>query len=306
MADKRFSEVFPSVDLGRELNDLIGQTKVTAISVDQDKQELMVHIVSDNLIDLTDIERAQKIIAKEVFGNSEATCIIRDTYELSSQYNLESLVNMYKESILLEVKHESHFDYRILKRGAWMVEEGHIRLAVEDSTISRAHSKQMSDIISGSLSRRFGMEVVVDIEFTDDKRTNHRKVNEIKLKNELEEIEKRNAIIAENVAEDNKQAEAEKPKSDKVTEKTTNEKKNVTEADKTQSADKQVADSSQTSAPKQERSGKVANSPDKTNKSGFKGRGKQSSSDPDVIYGQNVEGELVSIADLNDGDGPCV
>lgn len=309
MAQKRFREVFPSVDLGRELNDLIGQTIVTAVSVDEDRQELKVHIVSDNLIALADIERAQEIVAHEIFGHFDSACKIYDTYELSSQYNLESLVNMYKDSLLLEVKHASRFDYRILKRGTWKVEGTCLRLLVEDSTISRAHSKQISDLIISSLVSRFGIEVEVSLDFVGDKKTTYRQVNELKLKNELEEIEKRNAKMAEGGSTNNVETSPEKFETEAIIEVKDKAKKAAAEESQPKKTAKVADEDKQNKQPKQSKSetpAKTDRSGDGANRGGFKGRSKQGAMDPDVIYGQNVEGDIVKISDLNDGDGPSV
>lgn len=309
MAQKQFKEVFPSVDLGRELNDLIGQTLVTAVSIDNGKRELEVHIVSDNLIALADIERVQDKLAQEIFGHTDATCKIYDTYELSSQYTLEALVNMYKDSLLLEIKHVSHFDYRILKRGTWKIEGSDLRLVVEDSTISRAHSKQISELIVHSLSSRFGINAEVSMDFTDDRKTTHRRVNEIKLKNELEEIEKRNANLSEAASADKVENGEEKSKVNSVPETKSEIKKTEKEGTSNKKATKDIEQdkqSPQSNKTKPEAPAKSQKSGEGQGKGGFKGKSRQTASDPDVIYGQNVEGDIVNICDLNDGDGPSV
>ena len=62
------------------------------------------------------------------------------------------------------------------------------------------------------------MTVQVEFEYSDDKKTQHRKANEIKLKQELVSIEKRNAQI---VAESKTESEEDKTELDGADVKTT-------------------------------------------------------------------------------------
>ena len=305
MADKLFKEVFPDVNLGGRLDDLIGQTTVTDVIMVEKEELLEIYLQSPNLISWEDIEQAEKQIEKTLFPNTDVRCRIRENYVLSSQYNLSSLTDMYKESILHNVKSTSHVDYRILKRGEWIIRDDMLTILVEDTIIAREHSRKMSTFLAFLYEEKFGMKIQVEFEFSDDMKTQHRKANEIRLKQELASIEKRNAKLVEDkgtvdapkkqentVAEDNSnntQNKTEEESNFSVNEVLTEEKiQNIAEDKepiKTQSLSKEA-----TKEPTKEPVKKAASA---------RGKGKATKTyDPDVIYGNNVEGDITKICDL--------
>lgn len=331
MANKLFREVFPDVNLGGRLNDLVGQTIVTAVAMVEAEAVLDVHLESSNLISREDLDKAEELVAKTLFSDTEVSCRITEHFSLSSQYNLSSLTDMYKDSMLLHVKHTSHVDYRILKRGEWIIRDDMLTILVEDTAIAREHSRRMSTFLAGLYAEKFGMKVSVDFEYSDDKKTQHRQANEIRLKQELISIEKRNAQIAAERGADSKTETTDKPAatSDKQSVATDKQSVNadkpavaveevkimepVAEAAATEEklpfaaqqskAEEKPAIAQQTK-PADNSSNAQQSKPARTDKAGMKGRGKSAKTqDPDVIYGNNVEGDIVKICDVTEGGG---
>ncbi len=310
MADKLFRDVFPDVKLG-PLEDLVGQAIVTDIHMLEQAKTLDVYIKSKNLISREELDMVEGYIARTIFSDEEVTCNIWDTYDLSSQYNLATITDMYKDSLLLEVKHTSYVDYRILKRGEWIIRDDMLTILVEDTAIAREHTKRMIGFLANLYDVKFGITANIEFEYSADKNTQHRLANEIKLKQELASIERRNA-----------QLNAEKPKEEANTATSIEQgdtqvakqmQANATETVKADSTPKAVGDS----VPKAESvEGKEAKAqepkPDKkptTSKKegGFKGKGKTAKSqDPDVIFGNNVEGDIISISDVTEGGPVCI
>ena len=168
MAEKLFRDVFPDVKLGRH-EDLIGQTIVTGVVMVEETAELEVYLKSTNLISREDLDWLEDAMALVLFPDSDVKCIVRETFSLSSQYNLESLTDMYKDSLLLEVKHTSHVDYRILKRGEWIINDDMLTILVEDTAIAREHSRRMSNFLAFLYESKFGLKVSVDFEYSDER-----------------------------------------------------------------------------------------------------------------------------------------
>ncbi len=321
MANKLFREVFPDVNLGR-LNDLIGQAVVTGVVMTEgEDDELEVFIQSSNLIPREDLDKAEEIMVETLFPNSEVTCIIRETFVLSSQYTLASLTDMYMDSLLLEIKHTSHVDYRILKRGEWIIRDDMLTILVEDTAIAREHSKRMASFLTYLYESKFGMKVTVDFEYSDDKKTQHRLANEIKLRQELLSIEKRNAQIQEEKKADADKAEDKsKANSADTNDVETSTKDSVTEIssgklDAKQQTSEEPAKDATTEAKQAEVKAQATKTSEeaKTSKTtvkkegGFKGKGKfAKATDPDVIFGNNVEGDIINICDVTEGGPVCI
>ena len=389
MANKLFREVFPDVNLGR-LSDLIGQTAVTGVVMIEGTEELEVYIESPNLIPREDLDRVEEIMANTIFPNTDVSCSIRETFNLSSQYNLESIVDMYKDSLMLHVKHASHVDYRILKRGEWIVSDNVLTLLVEDTAIARDHSKRMVSFLAFLFEEKFGLNVEVCFEYTDDKKTQHRRSNEIKLRQELVSIERRNGNIAEEnggskkdkaVGEDSKQGFGQtmadggndnsaavasamsdgnlgnKPgvtspvnASNEIYGANTPNAHNAAagnvveggldtatataadfmKVDKPDNVPDGLPFAGTATSEASEQSDTAAKDTNKTNskagdgnsqakktsfsdkpfgkrEGGFKGKGRTSkATDPDVIFGNNVEGDIISISDITEGGTVCI
>ncbi len=278
LVEKSFREVFPDVNLGR-LNDLIGQTKVTSVVMNEGAEVLEIYLTSQNLIQREDLDMAQDIVVATLFPNTEVTCSIIESFELSSQYTLSSLIDMYKDSLLLCVKHISHVDYRILKRGEWIVQGDMLTILVEDTAIAREHSRRMSSFLVDLLETKFGTIATIDFQYSDDKNTQHRKTNEIKLKQELATIEKKNAQFVEE-----KKSEA-------------LEKSVEFGKDKTQKEDKNKDNNQDI---------KTQNQTAVEGEKQAYGRTNSKTQDPDVIYGNNVEGEILKICDVTEGGPVCI
>ena len=123
MENKLFREVFPGLKLGKDLDDLIGQTTVEKITMFKSKKKMVISISSHNLIAKELIYKAEELLSEFVFGKSGEVCEIQEFYMLSKQYKLPQLTNIYKDSFLEEIKRKSYVDYRILKRGEWFFNE---------------------------------------------------------------------------------------------------------------------------------------------------------------------------------------
>ncbi len=307
MADKLFKDVFPDVKLGA-LEDLVGQAIVTDVQMLETAKTLEVYIKSKNLISREDLDRVQGYIARTIFSDDEVTCNIWDTYDLSSQYNLATITDMYKDSLLLEVKHTSYVDYRILKRGEWIIRDDMLTLLVEDTAIAREHTKRMIGFLANLYEVKFGIKANIEFEYSADKNTQHRLANEIKLKQELASIEKRNAQLNEknNIEnpEDKKSDDASALKDSQgevkaVTKETTSPNTPVPVAPR--------GDNSEVKENKTQTSKPEAKPAASKKEGGFKGKSKMAKSqDPDVIFGNNVEGDIVSISDVTEGGPVCI
>ena len=95
---KPFFEVFPNLQLNTDIHDLMGQTEVERVSATKRRDFLRVYLKSTRLIQKADIWTAEQEIKKQLFPDANLTVKIYEKFELSSQYNPEKLMDIYKES----------------------------------------------------------------------------------------------------------------------------------------------------------------------------------------------------------------
>lgn len=284
MADKLFRDVFPGLKLDKNLDELLGQTEIQKITMFKGEKKMVISILSKNLIAKELIFAAEEQMTQFIFGDSGEKCIIDEHYELSKQYNLTQLSNIYKDSFLEEIKRISYVDYRILKRGEWYYHDNIVTLALEDTSLARSHSDKIKQYLVDTYRDRFGMEVSVGFDFTEDQKSSLRAANELRLKQELMAIEQKN-----------NEASMRNPEA--------GDKPSQVSGDNSEKPVKQsAAKSNQANAkPKQAK----AEKPDASKYQ--KPKSKSASYDEDLLYGRNCDGDIVDISELYDGIGPvCI
>ncbi len=267
---KLFFEVFPELNMDKELSSLFEDTMIERVVMKQAERQLIISLLSKHLISRPKIVQVEDIICGYLFRGRGYKVIIDDRYELSSQYNTRTLTEVYKDSILYDVEKISHVGYRLLKRAEWYYADDIITLAMEDSKLSKSHSIGIKKYLEETYKKRFGMDIKVGFDYTESDKEMLRRANEQKMKLEIE-------AILSNVHED----------ADLTLDgKSVDKKKLVGEGKKDAPAEKK--------APAQ----------DEKPKETFAARRKKyTSNDPDVFYGRDCEGELVKISTLVDGIG---
>ena len=267
---KLFFEVFPELNMDKELSSLFEDTMIEKVVMKQAERRLIISLLSKHLISRPKIVQVEDIICGHLFRGRGYKVIIDDRYELSSQYNTRTLTEVYKDSILYDVEKISHVGYRLLKRAEWYYSDDIITLAMEDSKLSKSHSIGIKKYLEETYKKRFGMDIKVGFDYTESDKEMLRRANEQKMKLEIE-------AILSNVHED----------ADLTLDgKSVDKKKLVGEGKKDAPAEKK--------APAQ----------DEKPKETFAARRKKyTSNDPDVFYGRDCEGELVKISTLVDGIG---
>ena len=267
---KLFFEVFPELNMDKELSSLFEDTMIEKVVMKQAERQLIISLLSKHLISRPKIVQVEDIICGHLFRGRGYKVIIDDRYELSSQYNTRTLTEVYKDSILYDVEKISHVGYRLLKRAEWYYSDDIITLAMEDSKLSKSHSIGIKKYLEETYKKRFGMDIKVGFDYTESDKEMLRRANEQKMKLEIE-------AILSNVHEDVDLT---------LDGKSVDKKKLVGEGKKDAPAEKK--------APAQ----------DEKPKETFAARRKKyTSNDPDVFYGRDCEGELVKISTLVDGIG---
>ena len=296
MENKLFKDVFPGLDLGKDLDDLIGQSEVTKITMFKAKKKMVISISSPNLIDKSDIYKAEQLLTEFVFPKTGEVCEIDEHYVLSSQYNLEQLTNMYRDSFLEEIKNISYVDYRILKRGEWFYNKNILTLALEDSSLAKSHSSRIKEYLENTYKHRFNMDVNVGFDFTEEQKSSLRAANEERLRQELLAIEQINYDLNKEKNEENTSVDT-----DEITDK-------INATDKTENKNTENKNTENNKETENKKAVKEKLSNQSNEKHGkYGGYKKQSDYDPDVFYGKNCNGDIVAIKDLYDGIGPiCI
>ncbi|MBE5945595.1 MAG: PolC-type DNA polymerase III [Lachnospiraceae bacterium] len=296
MDKKLFREVFPGLKLGKDLDDLIGQTEVTKITMFKSKKKMVISISSNNLIAKELIFKAENMLTEFVFGKGTDVCEIDEHYTLSKQYSLPHLTNIYKDSFLEEIKLKSYVDYRILKRGEWFFNENIVTLALEDTNLAKSHAPVIKEYLEDTYKNRFGMDVVVGFDFTDEQKSSLRAANELRLKQELLAIEQANVKLRQT----SEQGQDEVASSEGIDGQVSGQETKATSTlEVSKSEEKPDTSNKKEKDVEPKSSADVAMPKDKNQPKQKKAYGQ----DPDVFYGKNCEADMMNIKDIYDGVG---
>ena len=283
---KTFFEVFPDFTCVGELKEMFEQVIITDATMVKSEKTLKFKMISKILIPKRDIYAMEDALSEHIFqGNMRVKFL--EEYDLSNQYNINSLTDAYKESILFELQAESSVLYRLVKNAEWYI-NGHIMtLTLDDSFLAKTRSTDIKYYLDSGYMERFGFEIQVGFDFTEEQKDAIRKANDHKLHLEIKQIM-------------NQVQEGEMSASDGTSGKNdTGEKQ----------PDKVSENSNSKTITKDAPKSRDNISENKTKETSWKKTPyshNRTVADPEVIYGRNVEGTEVAINEIAEGLGEIV
>ena len=264
-----FIEVFPDYTVPDNLKYVLSNAIVSKVVMKQQTRQLVVHLRSEHIIPRKVLNKVAYDMKKELFGKTSVFISFDDTYELSSAYTLESITNDYRNSILHEVKKMGRVEYSLLSNGEWGFEGNIMTILLEDSFLARDKSRVLKEYLEHLFSHRFGKEIQVGFDFTDDAKQAFYKARNHKLNLEVD-------MVMSQI----KKVESEKKDSDAEDGEGSKEEKK----------------------PQRSYSGNFFE--ERARRQEFSQR--RRSKDPDVIYGKDCDGEVVPLEEIVDEIGQVV
>ena len=163
---KGFLEVFPDLHMTTEMEELLKLVDVERVSSTRDRSSIRIYIVSQRLIHKKNIYDLEKGIREQLFPGKKLTIKIVEKYRLSGQYTPQKLFQVYKDSLLMELKHYSIIEYNILRRAeCTFPQENILRMTVEDNAVFREKTSELKRILEKVFHERCGLPVDVIYEY---------------------------------------------------------------------------------------------------------------------------------------------
>ena len=101
---KKFYDVFPTVKLKDDVHDIFSQVEIERVVSNKSRTQIKILICSNHLIEKKLIFYAEDMIAKQLFQNQKMEIHIVEKFQLSEQYHAKKIYELYKDSILQELK----------------------------------------------------------------------------------------------------------------------------------------------------------------------------------------------------------
>ena len=145
---KAFKEAFPTLQLSEELQGLLETAEVTKISANREYTHIRIYLRARRLIFKKNIWQLEKEIASQIFKNKEIWVTVIESFELSEQYTPQSLMEIYRDSILDELESYSILEYNALRTAQMEFDSPkHMKLILDDTIIARERSDEILEFL---------------------------------------------------------------------------------------------------------------------------------------------------------------
>ncbi|MBE5867080.1 MAG: PolC-type DNA polymerase III [Lachnospiraceae bacterium] len=193
---KAFFEVFPTLELNKQLKDIMEQTQVEKVATTKSKEYLRIYIFSTRLILKQDIFEVEQEIKRQLFANVGLTVKIYEKYALSSQYNPEKFMDIYRDSILLELEGYNHIIHNAFKKAVFSYpDEKTLVMELDDTVLVRGKEDELVRILEKILVERAGFSVAVKTQYREAVTGKFEKEDELRLKLKVKAIADRLGIV---------------------------------------------------------------------------------------------------------------
>ena len=278
--EKDFFDVFPSLKVKKELEELLDMVFVTRVSCNPSRTHIWVYIKSERWIHKKHIFELEEQIERQIFAGLNVTVTVIEKFRLSGQYNPQNFLETYRSSMELELRSYNMLEYNMFRQAQISFPgENDLHMILPDSVIAREKSGILIEYLQKVFCERCGMDLKVELEFRETQESKYRKNAAVQIAQEVENVIRHAKLNSKNEepAQSEEAGTAEK-KAEKKTDKGQQEKKDK----------------------------KAAFADRKDNRKGdFRG-GFRRDSNPDVIYGRDFEGEPVALETITGEMGEVI
>ena len=286
---KLFFDVFPTLEINGEMKKLLSEMEVTKVGMNHERDHLRVYLTGTRLIHKKNIYQLEKSIREQIFKGQNMEVKVIEKYQLSGQYTARTLMDMYKDSILEELKEYSLMEYNLLRASKMeFTDDSHLNLTLENTIIAQTRSRDIVEFLEKVFCERCGMDLIVNLTFDEPKESKYRKNSELQIQFEIKNILKNINLPTD---EEGGSASQETEENASAAE--------TTSGGAVASASENVENNAKNDAKVPVAAGNSAKKSFDSGKKEFKKRydfGAKKSDDPDVVYGRDIEeSEIIPI-----------
>ncbi len=292
---KPFFEVFPTLKVDDELRRMFEGVEVSKVTTNSDRDFIKVHLCCRHLLRKKCVYEIERRLKEQLFGRSYIQVEVKERYDLSEQYTPENLMDEYFDSFLLELDRRSVVERSMLQNSSYEFEDENILcLTLRDSIVAQGKKEAITTYLTEVFRHRFCRPIEIKVQYEKPKES-ALKYNDVKLKQEVEEILKNNAAIQKEQAA----GEEYPPK----------EKENIGAGASGQNADSQKAGilkgasgdaskegTSRKSGGRAPQSDKSFGGAKRFSKGPQRGGWGKSSDDPNLVYGRDFDDDPIELS----------
>ena len=291
---KDFFEVFPTLKLSDEINQMMSDLVVERISTNRDHSVYRVYIHGNRLIPKKYIFQLERDIKDQIFRGKDIAVKVRERYDLSAQYTAKNLLAVYEDSIRLELREYSALLYNLYHTSQLeFTDDDHLILHMPETVLAKERGEELTGILEKIICDRCGLKLMVDLAYEPVKTSKYKEDSDRKMEFEIKRIVAASSLGQKSsedellVVETQQAVEKIKPQDVKTPE--------TKPQDVKQMPPKKNDFASEKTAPS-------------SRKFGGNSFQKKKSDNPDVLYGRDFEDDepVEEIAGLVDGVGEVI
>ena len=297
--EKRFLEVFPELQIGDSVKKLFEKVAVTKVAVTSSRELLRVYIISETWIHKKYIRMAEKAIKDQCFSDTEIDVKIIEKFHLSGQYTAENFFPDYRDSVLLELRDYSIFEYNLLRQAEYeFTAPDEMILTIEESVVLEGKAEELIRILEKIFCERCGLHLKITLKQKVAQMSKARKNSDLLIEQEV-------AAIAERLRKNREAGVGEEADKEElmIDTATKPEKKETKTADGKKEGTKKAAE---VKKPAQEQKKSFGNGGFSRKGGGDYRRALKRSDNPDVIYGRDIDDEAIEIRTIEGEMGEVV
>ena len=276
---KLFFDVFPTLEVAGDMKKLLSEMEVTKVGMNHDKDHIRIYLTGSRLIHKKNIYQLEKTIGEQIFKGRQMDVKVIEKYQLSGQYTPQTLMELYKDSILEELKNYSLMEYNLLRSAKMeFSDETHLKLTLENTIIAQTRAHEIVEFLEKIVCERCGLDLVVELAYEKPKESKHRKNSDLQIQFEIHNIMKKVNLKSEAAGEEKAEQEKEAEPKEEI-----------------------LLASNQKKVPEQKpartfnSAGNNAKPEQKKRYEGGYGGNYKKSDNPDVIYGKDFDDETIPI-----------
>lgn len=189
-----FFDVFDDLRLKDDLRDIFKNVIIEKIKISKQNYNVKILIISKHLIQYNMIKHMESCIKKQFFQGNNV--IIQDRYELSNQYTVQNICNLYEESILNILLESGKIAYNLYKNSNHYFNNDNLILRCTDNFLNKSRENIVKTTLKDIIYNKFGFNINIKFEYVEDIRENKKQEDNFIL------IERKKPLEQEEVIKD--------------------------------------------------------------------------------------------------------
>ncbi|MGI6094973.1 MAG: PolC-type DNA polymerase III [Lachnospiraceae bacterium] len=195
MEIKEFFQVFPQLEVEKQLRDLLETVEVTKVSINPAKDHLRVYIVSTQWIHKNYIYVLEKAIAEQCFPGIAIAVKVIEKFHLSSQYTPENFFECYRSSMYQELKEYSVLLHNVFYTAAVSFPKPDtMHLVLQQSVIAKSKQTELQEYLEKIFCERAGLPFQLEIAYREAKESKTKKNSEMRMLQEAADVVRQSAL----------------------------------------------------------------------------------------------------------------